>query len=159
MDPVGIVLGRLYHLQPVLEEWVKLNQQCVDNWEGDIPWRYDEMAALSWFAGAIWRKGGLAMAEYSRHKSDAKRAFGRGDLWFEFQDKEYDIEAKLCRVLLNVHRYNPERLIMRTMSKAEKDIKASRPYSDERIRCAVLFSILSIDLTKAGYIDVIGPEF
>jgi hypothetical protein len=157
MEWVGIQAETSSPLRRVLEEWLALNRHCVDTWEGDVPWRYNEQATLSYFAGAIWRSGGFALEEYSRHKSNSKHGFGRGDLWFELDDREYDIEAKFCRVFLN-EPYEPESHIQSSLGKAVSDINSSRAYDDRRVRCALLASTLAIDLTKPDYEAVLFDQ-
>lgn len=90
----------LRSLYAVLEEWVKLNRNIGRQWSkevGDLPWRYNERALLSLFAGAVWRIGGHAFEEFSEVKHSGRRkrkGNGRVDLWFETSGREFRAEAK-----------------------------------------------------------------
>ena len=142
-------------LEPVLSTWLELNRYCVQNWEEDVPWRYNERATLSYFAGAIWRSGGFALEEYSTQKSKSVGAEyskkGRGDLWFELGCREYDVEAKFCRVLLT-DPFKPEIEINKCINKAVADISVSRQY-DDRLGCGLAACALVIDVTAMGILS------
>jgi hypothetical protein len=141
-------IDKSLNLEPVLTTWLGLNRHCVETWEGDVPWRYNERATLSYFVGAIWRSGGFALEEYSTQKAKSKSAgyfFGRGDLWFEIGAKEYDVEAKLCRTRLN-DPFSPGREINRCLKRAIADISMSKKYDDERLGCALAACALVVDV-------------
>jgi hypothetical protein len=147
--------GPLPSLAPVLEEWVGLMGEACERWEGDVPWRYLELASVGLFAGAVWRKGGFVIQEYSRHKNSKRISsteyFGRGDIWFEFAQSEFDCEAKIC-----FHDMSPtmqvSRSLIRGMKKAVQDAIRLKRYPGERCNCGLLISIplVNIDNPQSG---------
>lgn len=83
-------------LKPIIEEWQRINSKyCNKNKGKDALYWYNERASLSTLVGAIWLSGGTALEEFSSQKmSNRRKKTGRTDLWFEWQNKKYLIEAK-----------------------------------------------------------------
>ena len=93
----GIKIDSLQILLPILEEWLRINEEWDDD---DAAWWYNERAVLSIFAGTIWRCGGWAIEEFSTDKLSSHmlgtRYKGRCDLAFGVQETDYWCEAKQC---------------------------------------------------------------
>lgn len=138
--PSGITTNeRLRCLRPVLQEWIAINDQLGEEWRefGGAPWWYNERALVSLFAGAIWRKGGKALEEYSEHKRGKQRkASGRIDLWFAFRNLEYMAEAKQCWLRTLTHSRALQKAID-SMSLAKDDVGSLNP--DRMRRLALVF--------------------
>jgi hypothetical protein len=147
----GIHKGPLPQLTEVLQKWLDLNERTVQEWEGDIPWRYNERATLRIFAGAIWVKGGFVIEEYSAKKSrvdaDSSEYFGRPDMWFELDGREYDIEAKICKRFLSPF-VDPTSHIDATMKAAVADAKDLKLDNPSRMACGLVMSVPLLRLSK-----------
>ena len=91
-------------LKPILKRWIEINQEYCDAYPGkDCPYWYNERAAVSILAGAVWKSGGLALEEFNSNKKYGRSLYlGRADLWFSFGKKRQDylIEAKYDRFSL-----------------------------------------------------------
>jgi hypothetical protein len=159
MEWMGVQEGSL-PLRKVLENWLELNSHCVRTWDGDVPWRYNEQATLSYFIGAIWRSGGFALAEYWTHKNKGAGTdytFGRGDLWFEFGEDEYEVEAKFQRCPLN-DPFEPESLIHATIEDAVRDVARSKQYHGQRIMCGLAAFPLTVDINDARALEMLFDQ-
>jgi hypothetical protein len=70
----------------------------------DALWWYNERVSIGGFAGAVWKRGGIVLEEYSTEKfgnngastKTIKKAIGRGDMDFLLGNKHFTIEAKQC---------------------------------------------------------------
>jgi len=92
-------------LKPIFEEWLKLNRDYIELMESDdnLYW-YNERANISALAGAVWRRGGFALEEFSAEKgSKRERKIGRIDLYFHFQGLDAICEAKHLFLYLPEH--------------------------------------------------------
>jgi hypothetical protein len=135
MEWQGLKIHNLYEIKKVLEEWILVNQNIYDSWEGDIPWRYGERTALSVFSGAIWRLGGVVLEEFSTQKSGTKKGWGRSDLYIELEDFKSEIEAKHVYANLNNSRVN--KVISQKINEAVCDIGRNKKY-DSRHRIGLV---------------------
>jgi hypothetical protein len=145
----GIQEGPL-SIGSALQEWLNLNTYCVEHWQGDVPWRYTERSTLAYFVGAIWRAGGFAVQEHWIHKLNSNTHasyFGLGDLWFELNGREFDVEAKFCRCVLH-RRSRPLRTITACLKSAVKDAGACRQYTPARLRCGLAVCTLVFDVSR-----------
>jgi len=49
-------------LKPILKRWIEINQEYCDAYPAeDCPYWYNERAAISTLAGAVWKSGGLGV--------------------------------------------------------------------------------------------------
>jgi hypothetical protein len=56
-------------LRTILRKWISLNERIAQDWRyKDVPWWYNERAALSIFSGGIWNSGEFAFEEFSDEK-------------------------------------------------------------------------------------------
>lgn len=158
MEWKGIHEGPLPHLRDVLQKWLDLNERTVQEWEdGDISWRYNERATLGIFAGAIWLKGGFVIEEYSARKSrvddaDSSEYFGRPDMWFELDGREYDIEAKICNKRFLSPSVDPTCYIDATMQAAMADAKNLKQDNPSRVACGLVMSVPLLSLSKRSLV-------
>ena len=63
----------------------------------DAPYWHNEMATNSCLVGAIWKIGGVAVAEYTINKNSGTDNNGRADIYFSKDKTKYIIEAKFLR--------------------------------------------------------------
>lgn len=81
-------------LVPVLEQWVKINRDYIEQSDNrDNYYWFNERANLSALAGAVWKSGGFASEEYSARKGE-NNSSGRIDLFFQYAKHEVICEAK-----------------------------------------------------------------
>ncbi|MGO9014389.1 MAG: hypothetical protein ACLQF0_05365 [Dissulfurispiraceae bacterium] len=95
---------RISALEPIFLQWININQEYCNTYVGeDCPYWYNERAAISILAGAVWKSGALALEEFNSNKKYKKSHYsGRADLWFAFDKKrQYLIEAKYDRFSLS----------------------------------------------------------
>ncbi len=145
----GINPGSLVSLDSILRAWIKTNRKFVKAWAPDVPWRYNERASLSILAGAIWRKGGLALEEFTTEKRPwrlhSKRLskiyrWGRSDFYFELGELECEIEAKFYRPKIgkiNDKIETIQKCLLKKLEKAVCDVSRNRRY-DKRLRLGLL---------------------
>lgn len=124
-------------LAPILDEWCRLVLRFTKRHADDcVPW-HPERPSIGVLAAAAWKRGGLAIEEYSEQKLGRSRSrAGRVDLWIEAQDgSEFYIETKPLRVPTgqaksrsNVKRRVEKRLAwaVRDARDLQKRAKASR---------------------------------
>ena len=142
-------------LHPVMEEWVNLLEEPLVSSKEKTPWRYNERAAVSSFAGAVWRRGGSAIEEFDYHKSDTSSGFGRCDLWCKIADDQYAIEFKYKR--LYSRRENEFSSIVRnTLYDAKSDAKRMDAYNDNRDIIAGVFFIPVIETSRDESIGLVS---
>jgi len=92
---------KLKSLKPIIKTWMNLVRKYSNRHKNeDALYWYNERATLSTLAGAIWMSDGTALEEFastkikSQNKKSVRTRSGRTDLWFEWQDKQYIVEAK-----------------------------------------------------------------
>jgi hypothetical protein len=83
-------------LNPVFDEWRNALAAFSRVVLGDLPWWYNETAAVGFLAAAAWRAGGVAIVEFDSERSDkdARRFRGRCDLYLALSGAAYYAEAK-----------------------------------------------------------------
>lgn len=128
--------GKLAHLKPVLQQWIKIMNQYQSKTENDAIWWYNERASLSSFAGAVWKSGGIAIEEASnpkksRRRRSKKRRWGRADLSVEHNDSWYALEAK--QVWVSVNSSAAVNQIKAALSRAKGDVQRVHPYDAQRV--------------------------
>tara|TARA_R110002073_G_scaffold293075_4_gene458588 strand:+ start:4999 stop:5634 length:636 start_codon:yes stop_codon:yes gene_type:complete len=87
-----IYTEQLNFLEPILNEWVRVNRDIREQTGTNLNW-FNERANLSALAGAVWRCGGVAVEEYSSPKGE-EGSMGRIDLFFKFNNKAVICESK-----------------------------------------------------------------
>lgn len=134
-------------LKDILKKWMILNREIARSWlakDRDVPWWYNERAALSIFAGAVWKAGknNCVLEEYSedkrriskRGKIADKKYRGRGDCYFNVGKDDFIAEAKICFPGINTGNLpKVEDQVRKGIEKACKDIKKSKPYGQRRL--------------------------
>jgi hypothetical protein len=96
-DNERLVLGS------TLRTWLRLSRKYCDRVENDVPYWYNERANVSILAAAAWRKGGVAVEEFTVRrgpvvkgkKGKSKSKNHRCDLWFQLLCTRYYAEAKI----------------------------------------------------------------
>jgi hypothetical protein len=130
-------------LRPIFQQWIEINQEYCDTYPSeDCPYWYNERAAVSILAGAVWKSGGLALEEFSSNKKYGRSAYlGRADLWFSFGRKRQDylIEAKYERLSLFSTSYKLEKRIAKNIKSAIADAKNSQ--EDAALMLGVTFLV------------------
>jgi hypothetical protein len=83
------------YLKPVIGQLLSVLQDYIDVEadDQDIPFWYGERAHIGFFAGAIWRCGGVALEEYIRARTRGVRK-GRCDLYVKLGRNSFECEAK-----------------------------------------------------------------
>jgi hypothetical protein len=88
-------------LKPIIKTWMDLIRKYSNRHKNeDALYWYNERATLSTLVGAIWKWDGTALEEFlstktkSQNKKSKRTKSGRTDLWFEWRDKQYIVEAK-----------------------------------------------------------------
>ena len=83
--------------ESIVTQWIKNNQKYLEeNDFYDSTYWHNEMANVSCLVGAIWKVGGVAIAEYTTTKSDVENN-NRTDLYFSIGGVKYLVEAKYLR--------------------------------------------------------------
>jgi hypothetical protein len=84
-------------LNPVFDQWRKVLAAYAQAVPGDLPWWYNETAAVGFLAAATWRAGGVAIVDFDnkRQSTERKRAIrGRCDLYLKHRESAFYAEAK-----------------------------------------------------------------
>lgn len=131
-------------LRPIFQQWIKINEEYCDTYPSeDCPYWYNERAAVSILAGAVWKSSGLALEEFSSNKKYGRSGYlGRADLWFSFGKKksqDYLIEAKYERLSLFSNYYKLEKRIAKNIKSAIADAKNSQ--EDASLMLGVTFLV------------------
>lgn len=144
-------------LSHVLKKWIVLNIEIAQAWEKDVPWWYNERAAISIFAGAVWRSGNLAFEEFVEEKrtasQDAKKSIYRGrvDLYLNIDKQDFMAEAKQCGSGASSKNAQSATKISENLSKACSEIRKLRPHGQRRI--ALVFVVPIIQKSHKEDID------
>ena len=132
-------------LKDILEKWILLNREIAKSWfPKDVPWWYNERAALSIFAGVVWKAGkrNYVLEEYSEEKRKlsnrgkiARRKYkGRVDFYFKTEACDFIAEAKICWPGISKGNMpDVGNQVSRGIEKACEDIKKSKPYGQRRL--------------------------
>ena len=94
----------LKHWEPLLEEWLLMNERyCRVMDGGDAPFLYGERALVGILAGAAWRCGRISLEEFQYEKGYVNKPkwLGRADLYMASEDSEELVEAKFRSRSLN----------------------------------------------------------
>jgi len=101
MNPVEIRDQELKMLNRVFKKYIDLTEKYCRDFKNDAPYWYNERASVSFFAGAIWKCGGMVLEEYSSNKIwEGARYPSPIDIWFMLDGKQYIAEAKFGFVRL-----------------------------------------------------------
>ena len=145
----GFRCKRIRCFKPVFKEWIRCITEIAEQWEEyrGAPWWYNERAALSVFAGAVWRAGGLCFEEYSDEKRKiGKRTHrlgapysGRIDLYFSWAGFDFIAEAKDTWSGFSQQNASPKPRLAKCLRRACKDVRKTRP--DGQRRLAIAFAM------------------
>jgi hypothetical protein len=149
----GISLGSLQTLSPVLEEWLRINE----DWEeGDAAWWYNERTVLGILAGAVWRCQGRAIEEFlteKRHSQKRRGSYpGRCDMVFGIGEEEFWCEAKQCWSNIG----NGEKAIQKVrknLEKAVQDVKKGIPKDIQGLAIVFVVPIVKVTPSTKQKID------
>ena len=92
----------------IFNSWLSINREYIEDSNfTDCCYWYNERTCVGTLSGAIWKKGGLCLEEYSSIKAkfdndksrdginkEPKEVLGRTDLYFYMGKNEYLVEAK-----------------------------------------------------------------
>jgi hypothetical protein len=146
----GIKTNReLSSLRPVLKSWRTLNRRIGASWakDRDAPWWYNERALISVFAGAVWRAGGFCFEEYADQKREIKKRSrrhgkpyrGRVDLYFEWANSRFIVEAKSKWSGFIRNNANAKDTLERCLTTAMQEIRQTPPFGQRRL--AIVFAV------------------
>ena len=147
-------------LDDVLRKWIDLNRKIAETWKDrhDVPWWYNERAAVSIFAGAVWKAGGFAFEEFAdeKHQAPAKgrlerRFHGRVDLYANIKGKEFIFEAKQCSSGASSVGADRSKKIRARLDKAVDDARQIPAKGKKRL--ALLFVIPDVRLRHGAHPD------
>lgn len=144
----------------VLRKWTDLNQKIAIMWKvrHDVPWWYNERAAVSIFAGAIWKAGGFAFEEFAdeKHRAPGKgkqerRFHGRVDLYANIKGQEFIFEAKQCSSGASSIGADRSKKIEDRLAKAVADAREIPAKGKKRL--ALLFVIPDVRRQHGEHLD------
>ncbi len=153
----GVECSDLDILQPMLLEWIRLNQD--ERWwsnDGFGPWCYNERTSMGLLAGALWRCEELTLEEFGfdkifREQRRLIRYSGRGDLWFSVGDTSFYAEAKQRRPRLGGVK-SSSMAMNEYLGRACQDAKRLRA-GPENIRLGLLFYVPWIQSSKEDQVE------
>ncbi len=123
---------KLDHWSPILEEWILATERyCRVCDGGDAPYFYTEQANVGLLSAAVWRSGGVSLAEFQSEKGAKHRPKwnGRVDLWLKTATTEQLLEAKMLTISMDARRELAD-VIVSKLDKALNDAKSSRNNDD-----------------------------
>jgi hypothetical protein len=142
----GYRCKRIRCFEQIFREWIRGTTEIADQWKKcrDVPWWYNERAALSVLAGAIWRAGGFSFEEYSDQKrriGKRTRRFralypGRVDLYFSWAGFDFIGEAKDTWSGFSQKNGHPAPRMTKCLKLACADIKKTAPWGQRRLGIA-----------------------
>lgn len=101
MNPIEIRDQKLKTLDRVFKKFIDLTEKYCCDVKNDAPYWYNERTSVGFFAGAIWKCGGIVIEEYSSDKVwEGVKYSSRTDIWFMLDGKQYIAEAKFGFVRL-----------------------------------------------------------
>jgi hypothetical protein len=151
-EEIWVLSERLTVLKPVFEELGKVHQEYINRVIDDSPYWYRERAHIGFLAAAIGRGGGITLEEYGTKKNKQGRPkqdepkHGRCDLYIQFEQAEFQCEAKCVRLLNHVrdkfreavndtralvHDSNEKRLALLFFTPTIHESKFDRYYQDD----------------------------
>lgn len=147
----------------IMNSWISINREYIEDWHddngnfNDCAYWYNERASVSILAGAIWRKGGVCLEEFSSVKGiivdkeidETKERNGRTDLYFYLGEEEYIVEAKFISGL-NITKEK----ILHELANAELDCKESSFFEkkiNEKLRAMAIVFIVPHDNNKIDF--------
>ena len=139
-----ITSSHLKNLTPVLKEWKNMIKELAHQWApNDVPWWHTERTLAGLFASSVWRCGGLAIEEYTAEKKVRKRKpikkTGRGDLWFQIENKSFLAEAKKRYRSLDGKINERSTKMKAGLRKALKDVVRTHRYDKNEKRLGIYF--------------------
>ena len=118
----------------VFSQWFSLIERYNQQRPDDVPWWYNERASLSFFAGAVWNSGGIALEEYSTGKSHKKESWpGRGDLYIKIKEEEYVIEAKQVWTSMSSRAQKTKEKVEAALLRARRDAGKTNSWGARRL--------------------------
>jgi hypothetical protein len=84
-------------LEEVFAAWPTILTDYANTVPGDLPWWYNETAAVGFLGAAAWRAGGVAIVEFDNDRREAGASYtfrGRCDLYLKLNGAAYYAEAK-----------------------------------------------------------------
>ena len=150
-----------FPLSHILQKWIRLNKSIAEAWsdDGDVPWWYNERAAISIFSGAVWKSGYQALEEFVDEKRKvakksgkfSRKYSGRVDLFLNIEGQDFIAEAKQCWSGASSEGADSLMRITKCLQRACSDIRKSRPHGQRRV--ALLFVVPYIRRSHIRSID------
>ena len=138
--------------------WISINREYIEdsNFKDCMYW-YNERACVGTLCGAIWKKGGVCLEEYSSikatfDKEKPKEFLGRTDLFFYLGNHNYLVEAKYVSGLSGL-----TNKIDSQLKKAKEDCEKSIHYEPKEVKAIALVFIVPYE-TKEKSINLIEFE-
>ena len=129
-------------LTKVLKSWTRLTKEIARDWvpNKDVPWWYNERAALSLLSGALWRSHNYGFEEFvdekrkmTRHSGRLSRKYkGRVDLYLNVQGADFIAECKICWSGASIN-FDSSQRVEKTLSRACRDIRKTHPKGQRRL--------------------------
>lgn len=144
---------RSNELRPVLEHWINVNHSIAKLWEWkDCPWWCGEQAAVSLLAAAVWKAGGMALAEYGTSKTFQGDPYnGRCDLYFNFLNQPYIAEAKYCFPLIGTQAEMSIETIKNNLDAACSNVRCMETEGERRL--GMIFAVPCLHDSNSGQVD------
>ena len=151
---------RIPQLERPLLRWRTYNREIAESWKehGEVPWWFNERAAVSVLAGAIWRCGQhhYAFEEFKdrkidKHSPSGKRK-GRVDLYFDIDGTKFIAEAKICwpRIDKKIDSETIERPVRAALRDVNADQNCRLPVEE---RLGIVFAVPSILIKNRKKLD------
>jgi len=148
-------VGALQPFADLLWEWTGVIERAVRVWyQDDVPWWYNERAALSLFAGAIWKAGGIALEEFSSEREhfpskdlpEVVLQTGRIDLYFSYRGADFVAEAKQCWPRVGRHAQAAQAEVENALQQAIAAVQTAPEVYGQRL--AIVFASPSFPKTQ-----------
>ncbi len=164
---ISIKNPELVELQPVFEQWIKMNEIYCNTFEDDCLYWHKERSSVGSLASAIWICNGFAVEEYPESKIYGQSTYtGRTDLWFSLgKDKSsYVVEAKYDAISLNSNSGKIlENRIKENIEEACKGVMNIEGVKDYKVRVkgklGIVFIVPYISPSSSGEKEVLIQNF
>jgi len=153
----GVRCASLGILKGILDKWIDANIRIVHAWreQEDVPWWYNERAAIGVLAAAAWRARGFAFEEFTADKSSGCKGqpkyHGRIDLYLKAGKQQFIAEAKWCWSAALRAGVGTTRHMGQALKTACKDVR--RCPSNGQRKLGILFVMPYIPNTEQNNVD------